>query len=209
MTEEHPLQNTWTFYYYERPASAEDYLKSIHSIGSFNTCEKFWSFYSHMVRPDKLKTDMALQMFKEGYKAIWEDEAIKNGGQITIRLQKKLFPFVWEKLVLNMIGEQISQSIIGVVASSKQRGDSIELWIDFKSQDPTEKEAEKLDMIRTLIEKLNIAGKLRFKYTDFSQFKSENPATQKKSEFYMLDNGVVKRTEYISLKKPQTTPESQ
>lgn len=203
MSETHPLSYSWKFYYYERPANMEDYIKSIHEIGSFKTIEEFWSYYSHMIRPDKLKQDYSIQMFKEDYKAMWEDENIKNGGQITIRLKKNMFNFAWEKLVLNMIGEQISESIIGAVASSKQRGDSIELWLDFKSSDPTSKEAEKLDIFRILIDKLNIEGKLRFEYTDFAQFKSENPNEKKSSEFYMLEDGIIKRVELQPQKKPQ------
>ena len=117
MTEEdqkepHYLQSEWTFYYFERPAKSEDWTKNIHPIGSFQTIEKFWAFYSHMTRPDKLKEGLSLHLFRDNLKAMWEDENIKNGGYITIRLGKKQVQYVWEKLILNMIGEQINDIVI-------------------------------------------------------------------------------------------------
>ena len=44
---------------YRRPAPSkqdtEDYAQSIKTIGSFDTVNQFWAFYSHLVRPTDLQ----------------------------------------------------------------------------------------------------------------------------------------------------------
>ena len=201
--EEHPLQSEWKFYYFERPEKNEDWEHSIHEIGSFTTCEKFWAFYSHMARPDKLKEGIALHLFKDNYKAMWEDENIKNGGYFTIRLNKRQIQFLWEKIILNMIGEQISDFVIGAVVSPKARSDSIELWLNFQNDIEEEKERIKLDVIKELIEKLAISGKMRFEFTDFQQFRTENPSQTKQIEYYIFDGNAVKRVDNPGFNKRQ------
>lgn len=201
--EEHPLQSEWRFYYFERPEKSEDWEKSIHEIGAFSSCEKFWAFYSHMVRPDNLKEGLALHLFKDNYKAMWEDENIKYGGYITIRLNKRQIQYLWEKLILNMIGEQISDFVIGAVVSPKARSDSIEIWLDFRNDFDDDKERIKLDVIKVLIEKLAISGKMRFEFTDFQQFKTESQNQSKQIEYYLFDGDVVKRVDHIGHNKRQ------
>lgn len=195
MTEEHLLQHTWTFYYFQRPSRNEDYSKSIHPIGTFKTCEGFWNYYSHIVRPDKLQFDVALHMFRDKFQALWEDQNIRNGGYITLRLPKRTIQYVWERLLLNMIGQQISETIIGAVVMQKPKRDSLEVWVQLHDGDQEKQNEEKIKIITSLIEKLKIVNKLPIEYTDFKQFQSENQGQQKQSENYYFDGESVKINE--------------
>ena len=212
-SEQHPLQSDWTFYYFVRPEPDEEWEESIHPIGTFSTVEKFWAFYSHICSPDQLNEDFAIHLFKEDYKAMWESENIKNGGYFTIRIKDtKQIQYYWEKLILNMIGEQLGNNVLGAVVSKRvrQRTEdeiwySIELWLDFVIDDDDEKDRRKYDIMRMLIDKLAILGKLQYEYTDFKQFRSD-VKEKRKIEYYLYDGNVVKPIDapiYNKSKRPR------
>ena len=200
--EQHPLQSEWTFYFFERPNSPEDWQESIHPIGTFSTCEMFWAYYSHIITPEQLYQDYAIHLFKEDYKAMWESENIKNGGYFTIRIKDtKQVQHYWEKLLLNMIGEQLGNDVIGAVLSKRIRSKneedlwySIEIWLDFRVDDEDVKATHKFEMMRLLVDKLAIFGSLQFEFTDFQQFKTETKG-RRKIEFYLYDGTVIKPIE--------------
>ena len=199
--EQHPLQSEWTFYFFERPNTPEEWEESIHPIGTFSTCEMFWAYYSHIMSPDQLYQDFAIQLFKEGYQAMWESESIKNGGYFTIRIKdSKQIRHYWEKLILNMIGEQLGNDPIGAVVSKRTRAKkdgtediwyTIELWLDFRIDDQDTRSRHKFDMMKLLVEKLSIFGYLQFEFTDFEQFKGEFTG-RRKIEYYFYDGAVIK-----------------
>uniref|UniRef100_G1LV29 Eukaryotic translation initiation factor 4E family member 2 n=1 Tax=Ailuropoda melanoleuca TaxID=9646 RepID=G1LV29_AILME len=91
---------------------------------------QFWRFYSHMVGLGDLTGHSDFQLFKEGIKPIWEDDANKNGGKWIIWLQKALASHCYENLILDMLEEQfmVGEEICGVVVSVQFQEDIILIW---------------------------------------------------------------------------------
>lgn len=61
---------------------------------------------------------------------MWEDQANKNGGRWTLRVQKGFANRLWEDLILAVIGEQFTDEneICGIIVSVKNNGDQISIW---------------------------------------------------------------------------------
>lgn len=129
---EHPLHTPWTFYYCQRPRNTDEkavnYEDTINKIGTFRTCEEFWRYYSHILRPDRLNAQVGLHMFREGSRAVWEDQANVNGGSFLLRLPKGYVKVLWEKLLLNMIGEQLPVDVNGAVVQTRPKLDLLYVW---------------------------------------------------------------------------------
>jgi translation initiation factor 4E len=88
-------------------------------VAKFGSAEEFWQIYSFLKRPDQLPQGTNMQLFVDGIKPMWEDEANKNGGRWTLRVSKGYANKLWEDLILAMIGEQFSleNEINGIVLS--------------------------------------------------------------------------------------------
>lgn len=126
-----PLASTWNFYmFYRAPGSktADNYEKNIHSLGSFSTIEGFWSIYSHMKRPNDLEPPTDYHLFRNGIRAIWEDQDNVKGGKWIIRLKKGLGSYYWERLIMALIGEQFPVDALGAVISVRLNEDIISIW---------------------------------------------------------------------------------
>jgi len=126
----HPLQTPWTFYYQEQKHAGLSWADSIHRIGTFQTCEDFWAYYSHLQRPGaELDRSISLHLFRHDFRAVWEDEANKAGGYFQFRVDHlDQLKFYWERLLLGLIGEQFPPQLIGAVVSVKRSG-SIQMWV--------------------------------------------------------------------------------
>ena len=46
--------------------------QNLHMVGTFATCEQFWSLYSHLIRPGDLQSHSDFHIFKRGIKPLWE-----------------------------------------------------------------------------------------------------------------------------------------
>lgn len=135
-----PLEYAYSFWFSKRPgkgsaaiaaaaaaaaASATssssniNYDANLRLVGTFNTVEKFWSYYSHMTRPHDLIGHADIHLFKDGIRPLWEDDANKNGGKWIVRLKKGLANRCWENLILAILGEQfmVGEEICGAVVS--------------------------------------------------------------------------------------------
>lgn len=188
---EHPLQTPWTFYYCQRPRNTDEktvnYEDTINEIGTFATCEEFWRYYSHIVRADKLNGQVALHMFRNKSRAVWEDEANINGGSFLIRVPKSVpVKGLWEKLLLNMIGEQFPPDVNGAVVQTRPKWDLIYVWHGTASDVPGRLEIAKalyrtLDLISTPI-----------KAIEYSVFRNMmTSGSTKNTTQYVMDNGEV------------------
>ena len=95
---------------------------------------------------------------------MWEDEANKNGGRWTIRMNKGFANKLWEDLILAMIGEQfeLENEINGIVISIKQNGDTIFIW-NRNGRDPAIVEKIRVDLIK----QLNLPEDIKMEYTPF------------------------------------------
>jgi len=56
-----------------------------------------------MKKPDNCKSGVEFHLFKHPIKPMWEDEANKHGGKLTIHLQKDNANLIWEELVIIVI----------------------------------------------------------------------------------------------------------
>jgi translation initiation factor 4E len=188
MTVAHPLQCAWTFYYFERPppnAQEEAYEDSIHKIGKFSTCEQFWSFYSHLVRPDQLTHAISLHLFRNDSRAMWEDAENCHGGSFRLRFPKGQIIFIWEKLILNMIGEQLPSDIIGAVVSPRPKMDMLHLWHQRGSD-----EALRMQIVTDLQRVLDLPIRSKIDYTPFDEMLT-NPAQKNYVQYTINGDGPV------------------
>ena len=134
-----PLEYAYSFWFSKRPGKGSsaaaaaaaaaaanalassniNYDANLRLVGTFNTVEKFWLYYSHMCRPHDLNGHADIHLFKDGIRPLWEDDANKNGGKWIVRLKKGLSNRCWENLVLAILGEQfmVGEEICGAVVS--------------------------------------------------------------------------------------------
>ncbi|PRP86703.1 hypothetical protein PROFUN_02852 [Planoprotostelium fungivorum] len=130
---EHPLFHTWSFWFLRKSQGSramETYEKNIKQIGTFNTVEGFWGYYTHMQRPNDLPPGNDYHLFKEGIKPMWEDDANKLGGKWVVRLRKGYASRYWEEFLLAIIGEQfdVGEDLCGVIISIRYQEDIISIW---------------------------------------------------------------------------------
>jgi translation initiation factor 4E len=105
-----------------------NYETNIHSIGTFDSAEKFWTIYSHLRRPNVLPVNSDIHLFRAGIKPVWEDSANALGGKWIIRLRKGLINRLWEHLILGTISESLTDSVCGIVVSIRYQEDILSVW---------------------------------------------------------------------------------
>lgn len=135
-----PLEYAYSFWFSKRPGKGSNanqtnpatvnYDANLRLVGTFNTVEKFWSYYAHMTRPHDLIGHYDIHMFKDGIRPLWEDDTNKNGGKWIVRLKKGLANRCWENLILAILGEQfmVGEEICGAVVSVRFQEDLISIW---------------------------------------------------------------------------------
>lgn len=140
-----PLEYAYSFWFSKRPGKGSvasnssnqssssnptNYDSNLRLVGTFNTVEKYWSYYSHMCRPQDLNGHADIHLFKDGIRPLWEDDANKNGGKWIVRLKKGLANRCWENLILAILGEQfmVGEEICGAVISVRFQEDLISVW---------------------------------------------------------------------------------
>lgn len=122
----HPLPTFWTFYLCETPKTKTEtqaWEKCIKVISTINTVEEFWGLYTHLERPSKILPNYQYHVFRNKYRAVWEDEENKNGGVFSIPILSS-YDECWEKILLILIGDSLSDDINGVVL----KGGKIDIW---------------------------------------------------------------------------------
>lgn len=141
-----PLEYAYSFWFSKRPGKGStnsssssnqsnpsnpiNYDSNLKLVGTFNTVEKYWSYYSHMCRPQDLNGHADIHLFKDGIRPLWEDDANKNGGKWIVRLKKGLANRCWENLIIAILGEQfmVGEEICGAVVSIRFQEDLISVW---------------------------------------------------------------------------------
>lgn len=197
--EDQPLNNPWTFYYTQKSMDDKekiDYEAMLHKIGKFDTVFKFWEIFSHMNRADKNSNDITLSLFRNDTRPMWEDEENKNGGSFLIRFSKNHVKYAWEKLVLNLIGEQLPPDVIGIDVTTRVKMDLIHVW----HQTSSDKDV-RMDIFKSLVKILDLPIKTKVDYTPFSNYLL--PSAPKSSIQYLVDqNGPVEKV-FTKPFKPQ------
>ncbi|KAG7188282.1 hypothetical protein KM043_007946 [Ampulex compressa] len=161
----HPLQNTWTLWYYELDRNRL-WEESQREISSFDTVEDFWSLYNHIKSASELRQGCDYSMFKQGIRPMWEDDANKSGGRWLINLEKKQrntdLDYFWLEIILCMIGEafnEYSDDVCGAVVNIRPKGDKIGVW----TANANSVESV-MEIGRKLKEKLRITSKVQIGY---------------------------------------------
>ncbi|KAI7880153.1 eukaryotic translation initiation factor 4E [Lichtheimia hyalospora FSU 10163] len=130
--QQHSLRYTWVFWFMHRTPGAKitNYEEGMKQIAAFSTVEDFWAVYSHLRRARDLPIVSDYQLFKQGVRPVWEDDANIQGGKWIVRLKKGLATRYWELLVLAIIGEQfdVNDEICGAVLSIRSSEDIISVW---------------------------------------------------------------------------------
>ncbi|KAF8791138.1 eukaryotic translation initiation factor 4E type 2-like [Argiope bruennichi] len=132
--DEHRLQYAYVLWFSQRQSGKQNnvqpYDQNLKLIGGFNTVEKFWAVYGHLIRPSEMALHSDFHLFKYGIKPMWEDEANKDGGKWIVRLKKGLASRCWEDLLLAILGEQfmVGEEICGAVVSIRFQEDIISVW---------------------------------------------------------------------------------
>lgn len=121
---------TFSFFKQYSKQVQRNYKDEIKTLGSFNTAEGFWSYYRHMVRPDKLPSGSEINVFQENIQPMWEDETNKGGGRFIMRVKPVYANRFWEELIISFIGEQCEENdnICGIVLSVKPTDIQIAVW---------------------------------------------------------------------------------
>ena len=109
-----------------------EYESQVKKIAEFETIEDFWAIFQHLRKPDSCKQGIEFQLFKVPIKPMWEDEANKNGGRLTLKLRKKYTTIIWEEMILAFIGgilpDRMKEEINGIVFISKKEFNTLQIW---------------------------------------------------------------------------------
>ncbi|CAG9560744.1 unnamed protein product [Danaus chrysippus] len=158
----HPLQNTWSLWFYDNDRN-KSWEENQIELTSFDTVEDFWRLYHHIKLPSELRQGHDYAVFKQGIRPMWEDDANKMGGRWLISLEKKQrnsdLDRFWLDVVLLLIGEnfEYAEEICGAVVNVRAKLDKIGVWTA-----DTSKQQANLEIGRKLKEQLGIHGKIGF-----------------------------------------------
>ncbi|XP_038210240.1 eukaryotic translation initiation factor 4E1-like [Zerene cesonia] len=158
----HPLQNTWSLWFYDNDRT-KTWEENQIELTTFDTVEDFWRLYHHIKAPSELRQGHDYAVFKKGIRPMWEDDANKMGGRWLISLEKRQrnsdLDRFWLDVVLLLIGENFEhpEEICGAVVNVRPKLDKIGVWTA-----DTSKQHAVLDIGRKLKEQLGIHGKIGF-----------------------------------------------
>ncbi|XP_059052413.1 eukaryotic translation initiation factor 4E1-like [Achroia grisella] len=158
----HPLQNTWSLWFYDNDRN-KTWEENLIELTTFDTVEDFWRLYHHIKLPSELRQGHDYAVFKQGIRPMWEDDANKMGGRWLISLEKKQrtsdLDRFWLDVVLLLIGENFEhpEEICGAVVNVRAKIDKIGIWTA-----DTSKQYANLEIGRKLKDQLGIHGKIGF-----------------------------------------------
>jgi len=140
----HPLQNSWTLWYFKKDGS-KDWESNQKQVITFNTVEDFWALYNHIESASKLSTGCDYSLFKEGIRPMWEDSLNEAGGKWQMQIDKRhrytnLDRF-WLEVMMCLIGEAFAENgvlVNGAVVNIRPKVDKISIWLSESSENQKE-----------------------------------------------------------------------
>ena len=207
------LSNKYVFYFRvseeilknqfpKQAIDTSEYESQVKKIAEFDTIEDFWAIYQHIKKPDNCKQGIEIQMFKDNIKPMWEDEFNKNGGKLSIKLNKGYTTIIWEELILGIIGnilpKEISEGINGIVFSSKKESNILQIWFRRYNKNYT---TELEQCIRDLIQIPNevpIDIKKFFRDEDFKKGSNYSNYNEKNEKNYNYENKKYDNNSYYN-----------
>lgn len=163
----HPLENKWNFWFDSSSTRKQGdevaWDSNLKEIGVVDTIESFWGMFNHLELPSRLDPGDSYSLFLNGVKPMWEDEKNQGGGKWIIRAgHNRRFPTdsVWEKMVLSVVGETLSDSdcVNGVVLSRRRLGDRLAVWLKH-GEDNEESMREMESRIRSVLSEEGSRGR--------------------------------------------------
>eukprot|EP00697_Spironema_sp_BW2_P005346 gnl/Spiro4/17454_TR9285_c0_g1_i1.p1 gnl/Spiro4/17454_TR9285_c0_g1~~gnl/Spiro4/17454_TR9285_c0_g1_i1.p1 ORF type:complete len:339 (+),score=95.28 gnl/Spiro4/17454_TR9285_c0_g1_i1:33-1019(+) len=182
---ETPLETAWSFWYDKKiPKSSQaldpqNYTANLKLLGSFNTVQGFWRYYTHLVRPSELPKDHDIHLFRDDNVPAWE--TYPHGGCWILKVKKRtrMLNLLWEKLLFAVVGEMFEEpDVVGVELSIRAKEDLVSVWnADNRAEAAVHfRIGEKLEQIfqledHTLVEYKNHSTSLK----DRSTFRNAKP----------------------------------
>ncbi|XP_014676157.1 PREDICTED: eukaryotic translation initiation factor 4E-like isoform X2 [Priapulus caudatus] len=138
----HPLQNSWTLWFYKNDKQKQ-WEENQREISTFDTVEDFWALYNHIEAASRLQSGCDYSLFKAGIKPMWEDTKNKSGGRWLINLTRQQcindLDSYWLETLLCLVGEAFdeqSDDICGTVVQIRTKGDKLAVWTgDLRNND--------------------------------------------------------------------------
>jgi len=131
----HPLNSSWTFWYYVKNTKTANWEDNQIEVASFSTVEDFWALFNHIEDGSRLKPGCDYSLFKTGVKPMWEDEANKLGGKwdFTSPVSRRCdIDHLFLETIMMLIGENhdetLSNELTGMVLSIRMKGDRLAVW---------------------------------------------------------------------------------
>lgn len=177
----HPLQHTWTLWYFENDRQ-KTWEENQREIVSFATIEDFWSVYSHIKMASELRQGCDYSLFKSGIRPMWEDDANKHGGKWAITMDKKQrtndLDRFWLDTLLCLIGEAFENSddVCGAVVNVRAKWDKIGVWTKDASHC-----SSVMEIGWKLKERLRIAPKIQIGYHTHKDAMAKSGSSTKSS----------------------------
>jgi len=151
-----PLNNTWVFYYEEKPSllkppssgriplsTSLPSLLNSSVLGKFDTVQGFWSYWNN-INLSKLPPCSQIKLFKSAVSTNPDAPSNSGGGKWVIAFDRSQnISQIWLLCVLALIGEQFEENyVIGTVLSIGGRN-TISIWTNSHNRkciDSTEKD---------------------------------------------------------------------
>jgi translation initiation factor 4E len=172
----HRLASAFTFFCLKKKQNtANSYEANIKKLGTVNTVEDFWSYYSHLVRPNDLAASMDLHFFRDGIMPMWEDPGNRDGGKWVVRIKKGMANRCWEDAMLALIGDQfgLGTELCGLVLSTKYKEDILSFW------NKTAADQDIVNNIRDTIKRiLNISNNAALEYKPHNEALAQTAAKE-------------------------------
>jgi len=133
---QHDLENSWSYWYdkYIGPGkTAKEYSDAMHLVGTFDSIQGFWCWHNN-IPIDLIPGGSSFHLMKSGIRPVWEDTANEDGGTLSFRVNKDSLIYVWMRLSIYVIGEQIStkladnDDICGISMSMRKNEVVISVW---------------------------------------------------------------------------------
>lgn len=110
----------------------DEYSGMVKQLAEVNTIEEFFDQYQYLKKPDDIKSSLEISIFRKGIKPMWEEEANKVGGKVTLKIKKEMSNPIWDEIVLRFIGGSFpdidNSEVNGVMYSVKREFNIIQIW---------------------------------------------------------------------------------
>ncbi|KAF0986507.1 hypothetical protein HZS_7324, partial [Henneguya salminicola] len=135
-SEQHPLQQQWSFWFNKRIRN-QGFGTKLEKVDVTRTVEEFWSLYNNIHHPSELQHCEDYSFFKHNVSPQWEDPKNENGGRwifsipIKVVEKDKLEKDIYLHLLLILIGDTFGQDteiINGITCGVRKDELKFNIW---------------------------------------------------------------------------------